>query len=75
QATRIIRTKDPDIPIIGITAHAMVTDRERFLAVGMNGYLTKPCKKKTLIEEILRCVPKISSSSTQKEKESRLDKS
>ncbi|MBY0292656.1 MAG: response regulator, partial [Alphaproteobacteria bacterium] len=25
QATRIIRTKDPDIPIIGITAHAMVT--------------------------------------------------
>lgn len=57
QATRIIRTKDPNIPIIGITAHAMQTDRQRFLASGMNGYLIKPFRKKALIEEILRCMP------------------
>jgi CheY-like chemotaxis protein len=55
QATQLIR-QHSKIPIIGITAHVMMGDRERFLQGGMDGYVTKPIEKRALLEEIVRCL-------------------
>jgi two-component system, chemotaxis family, sensor kinase Cph1 len=59
QATRLIRqTEDPNrrTVVIGLTAHAMVGDREKCLEAGMDDYMSKPFKLrdlKTLLEHWL----------------------
>ncbi|MDP0500935.1 MAG: response regulator [Verrucomicrobiota bacterium JB022] len=55
EATEKIRAgaageKNEDIPIIAVTAFAMTADRERYLACGMDYYITKPLKPDTLRE-------------------------
>lgn len=37
-----------DIPIAAVTAYAMVGDREKFLAAGMDGYIVKPVELEKL---------------------------
>lgn len=51
---RIIREnpKFKNIPVIAVTAHAMVGDREKFINSGFNDYLSKPFAKKDLIKKI-----------------------
>ena len=43
-----------NIPVIMVTAHAMTGDRERFLAAGANGYVSKPIGFEALEDEIQR---------------------
>ena len=40
--------------IIALTADAMSGDRERYLAEGMNGYISKPIEQRDLLAEIAR---------------------
>lgn len=58
EATQKIRERftAQALPIIGVTAHAMVEDWGRFMKVGMNGYLAKPVYKEVLYTEVLRCL-------------------
>lgn len=40
------------VPIIAVTSHAMVGDRERILAAGCNGYIEKPINPDTFLAEV-----------------------
>jgi signal transduction histidine kinase/DNA-binding response OmpR family regulator len=56
EATAIVRSREKETgahtPIIAVTAHALKGDRERYLAAGMDGYVTKPIRRHSLYQEI-----------------------
>jgi CheY-like chemotaxis protein/HPt (histidine-containing phosphotransfer) domain-containing protein len=49
---------DQRVPIIAVTAHALATEREKVLGVGMNDYISKPVSQKALSEVLKRWWPK-----------------
>jgi CheY-like chemotaxis protein len=62
-ATRILR-QDPttrDIPIVALTAHAMKGDREKILAAGCTGYISKPINTRTLPKMIADFIESVES--------------
>jgi two-component system cell cycle response regulator len=40
------------VPLIAVTASAMVGDRDKVLATGFDGYLTKPITPETFVTEV-----------------------
>jgi CheY-like chemotaxis protein len=64
EATAAIRAGEKlnggHIPIVAMTAHALVGDQERCLAAGMDGYVSKPIRTSELfrvIEKLLEDRP------------------
>jgi PAS domain S-box-containing protein len=45
------------LPIVALTAGAMVEDKRRCFAAGMNAYVTKPVRLDVLYEQLLLCMP------------------
>src|SRR5215207_5580676 len=45
-------TETQQIPVIALSAHAIVGDKERALDVGLDGYMTKPVNVPTLIDDM-----------------------
>ena len=63
EATRRIRdpgsrVHNPGIPIIAMTAHAMVGDRAKFIAAGMNDYIAKPVDPDDLADKLEKWLSK-----------------
>ncbi len=56
-AARILRGRQPFLPILALTAHAMVEERERVIAAGMNDILTKPILPHLLYAAITHWLP------------------
>jgi CheY-like chemotaxis protein len=58
-ATRRIRDRElisgGHVPIIAMTAHAMIGDRERCLEAGMDDYVSKPVSLLALQQSLARC--------------------
>ncbi|MDB5540998.1 MAG: hypothetical protein JWQ89_2725 [Devosia sp.] len=57
EATRRIRRLPPpagEVPVLALTANVMTAERQRYLAAGMNGALTKPIDWPQLFESLAR---------------------
>jgi two-component system, sensor histidine kinase and response regulator len=60
EALRIIRSMEEpagSVPVIALTAHALIEDRERCLSAGFDGFMTKPVRVDDLmavVEEAIR---------------------
>jgi PAS domain S-box-containing protein len=59
EVTRRIRQASDgnELPVIALTAHAMLGDRQRFLDAGMDDYVAKPIEEDQLFEVLARWLP------------------
>ncbi len=63
EATRAIRALEAErndgsrVPIVALTAHALVEEREKGLSCGMDDYLTKPISSRNLEKVLIKYIP------------------
>jgi len=62
EATRQLRrvaagSRNSNIPVIALTAHALATDRAKCMEAGMNDYLTKPIDPNRLQQALAKVLP------------------
>jgi len=60
EATKYIRSRwaeDKQPYIIAMTANALQGDKEKYLAIGMNDYVSKPVRVQELVEALAKCKP------------------
>lgn len=58
EATRLLKS-DPEtagIPVLALTAHALLSERQRAIQAGVDGYLVKPIGVAALIREVERAL-------------------
>ena len=56
EATKAIKEKHPDLPIVALTANAFDSDRQLAMEVGCNDFLSKPVSSEECIETIKRYI-------------------
>lgn len=54
EAIRTLRSKGCDIPVLALTAHAMLEEKQKSLAAGFSGHLTKPLNFAEMVQMIRR---------------------
>ena len=55
EATRLIRSSDrayAKVPIVALTANAMQGNKEKYMSMGMDGYVSKPLNKDELLDAL-----------------------
>ena len=52
EATKIIKEKRPDLPVMAVTSHAMMADSKKAFDAGCDDYLPKPFKASVLLEKM-----------------------
>jgi PAS domain S-box-containing protein len=53
EAVKRMRAGGYSRPVIALTAHAMKGERERCLAIGCDGYISKPIRREDLVRELV----------------------
>lgn len=65
EAAQRIRQTQPDLPIIALTAAALIEDRDKALEVGMNDHLSKPIEVPKLYATLAKWLPNLVIASSQ----------